>query len=82
MVHKEVRRDSCHCGAVGFEVSLPNGLEELRRCNCSMCRRREAVTAPVALDGFRIVKGENRLSLFDMATDLSWQGPIGFCDHI
>ena len=30
---------SCHCGAVQLELSLPNGIEKPKRCDCSMCRR-------------------------------------------
>ncbi len=39
----------CHCGAVVFEVDLDNGLGDLRRCNCSLCRRKGAIMAGVAL---------------------------------
>ena len=42
---KPVHKASCHCGSMKFEVSLPNGLVEPRRCNCSMCRRRRAIIA-------------------------------------
>ena len=28
-------KGSCHCGAVQFEVD--GGIEEYRRCNCSIC---------------------------------------------
>ena len=62
------RQGSCHCGAVYFEVVLPDGLQELRRCNCSMCRRRGAVAGSVALDGLRVTKGEEKLSLYQFNT--------------
>ena len=35
----------CHCGSVELELILPNGLENLRRCNCSFCSRKNAVVA-------------------------------------
>ena len=63
-----VHKASCHCGAVQFELTLPNGLEELRRCNCSMCRRRGAIVASVPLDGIRITQGEDVLSLYQFNT--------------
>lgn len=59
---------SCHCGAVNFEVTLPNGLQELRRCNCSMCRRRGAIAASVELAGLRVTKGEEKLTLYQFNT--------------
>ncbi len=61
-------RASCHCGAVEFEVHLPNGLEDLRRCNCSMCRRKGAITASVPLTGIRLIKGEAALKLYQFNT--------------
>ena len=63
-----VHKGSCHCGSVEFELSLPNGLEQLRRCDCSMCRRRGAVVTSVPLDAIRITKGEDVLSLYQFNT--------------
>ena len=31
---------TCHCKKVHIELKLENGLEELVRCNCSLCKRR------------------------------------------
>jgi len=63
-----IHKASCHCGAVQYELTLPNGLDELRRCNCSMCCRRGAVVSSVALDGINIVKGESTLTLYQFNT--------------
>jgi hypothetical protein len=60
----EKRTGSCHCGAVIFEVELANGLEDLRRCNCSLCRRKGAIMAGVQLKCLRVVKGEEKLTLY------------------
>lgn len=59
---------SCHCGAVEFEVDLPNGLEKLRRCSCSLCRRKGAVVASVLLSGLRVTKGADKLTLYQWNT--------------
>lgn len=59
---------ACHCGAVELELMLPNGLEELRRCDCSMCRRRGAIVASVTLDNLKVVKGADKLSLYQFNT--------------
>lgn len=59
----------CHCGSVELELHLPNGLENPRRCDCSMCRRRGAVVASVLLENLRIVKGEDKLSLYQFNTN-------------
>ncbi len=65
---KPIHKGSCHCGSVQFELNLPNGLEELRRCDCSMCRRRGAVVASVPLCDISIVKGKDALSLYQFNT--------------
>jgi hypothetical protein len=64
----EAKRAQCHCGAVVFEVTLENGLEKLRRCNCSLCKRKGAVMASVPLDRLRILKGSEKLSLYQWNT--------------
>lgn len=61
-------RASCHCGAVELELSLPNGIENPRRCDCSICRRRGAIVASVPLSGIRIVKGHEVLKLYQFNT--------------
>lgn len=67
-VIKDKHRASCHCGAVEFELSLPNGIEDPARCDCSMCRRRGAITASVPLSGLKIVKGHELLRLYQFNT--------------
>ena len=64
----EAKEARCHCGAVVLEIMLENGLEKLRRCNCSLCRRKGAVMASVPLDRLRIIKGSEKLSLYQWNT--------------
>lgn len=61
-------RASCHCGSVVLELSLPHGVVNPRRCDCSICRRKGAVVASVALDGIRILKGSDVLRLYQFGT--------------
>ncbi len=63
-----VHKASCHCRAVQFELTLPNGIDDPRRCNCSMCRRRGAIVASVALDGLTITEGADILSMYQFNT--------------
>ena len=65
---KPVHKGSCHCGRVEFEVTLPHGLDNPRRCDCSMCRRRGAIVASVVLDNLNIIKGEDVLTLYQFNT--------------
>lgn len=59
---------TCHCGAVEIELDLPEGLVDLRRCDCSMSRRRGAIAASVPLSGIRILRGEANLKLYQFNT--------------
>lgn len=60
---------SCHCGSVVLELSLPNGIEKPRRCDCSICRRKGAIVGSVKLDGIRIVNGHDFLKLYQFNTN-------------
>jgi len=65
---KPLHSGQCHCGSVRFTVRLPNGLVDVRRCNCSMCRRRGAVVASVELKDLTIDEGAEVLSLYQFNT--------------
>lgn len=64
----ETKKGSCHCGAVEFEIELHNGFENIRRCNCSLCRRKGAVMASVRKDRLTVTKGKDKLSLYQWNT--------------
>ena len=64
----KIHRASCHCKAVIFELHLPNGLENPRRCDCSMCRMRGAIAASVSLENLKIIQGEDKLTLYQFNT--------------
>lgn len=65
---RPLHKASCHCGAVELELSLPDGLVQPRHCTCSMCRRRGAIVASVPLIGLKIVKGGDKLTLYQFNT--------------
>jgi hypothetical protein len=69
-------RGSCHCGAVAFEVQTT--LAPALRCNCSLCRRKGAVMAPVATEHFQLLKGEDDIVLYQFNTQLAKHY---FCKH-
>lgn len=64
-------RGTCHCGAVAFEVDLENGFENVRRCNCSLCRRKGAIMAGVPVGRLRVVQGADRLTLYQWNTKIA-----------
>jgi len=61
-------KGSCHCGQVEFFVQLPNGINDPRRCDCSMCRRKGAIAAYVPLSALQITKGTDKLSIYQFNT--------------
>jgi hypothetical protein len=64
----EKHRATCHCGAVVLELSLPDGIVNPRRCNCSICRRKGAIFAFVPLSGLRVVEGAEVLRAYQFNT--------------
>lgn len=67
----EIHSGSCHCGAVTFEVELVGEIEQVFRCNCSLCRRKGALMAAVDLGELKIIKGEPNLSLYQWNTGVA-----------
>lgn len=59
---------TCHCESVVLELHLPDGIVDPQRCDCSICRRKGAVVATVALSGLRILKGQEFLRLYQFNT--------------
>ena len=54
----------CHCGAVEAEINLDGDLAKVIKCNCSICKRKGAIMSMVKNEDFKIVKGEDKLKLY------------------
>ena len=67
----ESRVLKCHCGTVEISVEFDNGLENIRRCGCSLCRRKGAVMAAVPLEKLSVTKGKNNLSCYQWNTKVA-----------
>ncbi|ABO23573.1 GFA family protein [Shewanella loihica] len=74
-----VHKASCHCGAVELALSLPNGIQKPRRCDCSICRRKGAIVVSVTLDGLSVVKGQEQLKLYQFNTHTAKHYFCGIC---
>ena len=61
-------RASCHCGAVELEASLPFGLEDIGRCTCSFCARRQAAAVTAIASSVNVLKGAENLTLYSWNT--------------
>lgn len=61
-------RLTCHCGAVELEVTLSDGFNTARRCDCSLCRRKGAIVVSAPLGGVTVIKGADKLTLYQFNT--------------
>lgn len=55
-------RGRCHCGAVTFEFE--SDLTYVSQCNCSICTRKGSITHRVPTERFRLLAGEEALTLY------------------
>ncbi len=68
---------SCHCGSVQLEIKLLNGLDEIIRCNCSICSRGKGFGMfCIPLIDFKIIKGEKSIRKYTFKTATA---PHFFC---
>tara|TARA_B100000575_G_C23138328_1_gene661862 strand:+ start:1938 stop:2297 length:360 start_codon:yes stop_codon:yes gene_type:complete len=58
----------CHCGLVEAEIKIEK-FEKFLRCNCSLCKRKGAIMSMVQNENFKILKGEDKLSIYQFHTN-------------
>ena len=68
MTNRPIRkyRGSCHCGAVEFEIETD--FAELTTCDCSICRRKNALMVKVHESQFNLLAGAESLTLYQFHT--------------
>ena len=66
-----MKKLNCHCGQIEIEVNLTKGLEYLYRCNCSMCKWKEAISTVIDKKDFKVTKGEGKLKLYQYHTKVA-----------
>lgn len=52
---------SCHCGAVKFSIPRDIDTDAVRRCDCSLCKRRGAVMLACPIEDVKIEQGAEHL---------------------
>jgi len=57
---------SCHCGDIKFEIDTI--FSEFTICDCSLCKKKNAVMTKVHEDQFRLLKGEDKLGVYQWNT--------------
>ena len=67
MTRSETRYEgSCHCGAVRFAIT--SNFTELTTCDCSICRRKNALMVKVHESMFELLAGEDSLTEYRFHT--------------
>lgn len=66
---------SCHCGAIRFTVDTE--LEQVMRCNCSICGRTGTLMTFVGRDAMEITQGEDHYVDYQFGKKSIHHG---FCD--
>ena len=66
-----MKKLKCHCGAIEAEINTQVNLEKLLRCNCSLCKRKGAIMSIVKNENFKIIKGEDKLKLYQFHTKVA-----------
>ena len=59
-----MKKLKCHCGLVEAEINIQDNLEKILKCNCSICKRKGAVMSLTNNENFKIIKGEDKLSVY------------------
>ena len=59
----------CHCGAVQLEVETD--LSNIKQCNCSICKRKNAKMNILPKESIKSIKGEEFLTLYQFGTNVA-----------
>ena len=63
-----MKKLTCHCGAVEIQVNLNDNIDKLKRCNCSMCKRKGTMVATIEKKDLKVIKGENKIKVYQFNT--------------
>ena len=72
----QVYQGSCHCEAIKFEIKTD--LSVVVRCDCSLCRRKNALMTYPELSNFELKQGAEHLSVYQFNTQ---SAEHYFCKH-
>ncbi len=59
---------TCHCEAVRISFEMVDGLDSLRRCDCSICRRKYPAAVSGRVADVQVEKGEGNLGCYQFGT--------------
>ena len=56
----------CHCGLV--QIQVETDLSNIKQCNCSICKRKNAKMNLISRDSIKKIKGEENLCYYQFNT--------------
>ena len=62
---------TCHCGAVEIQVNLQEEIDQLKRCNCSMCKRKGTMVTTINKQDLKIIKGAKKIKTYQFKTNVA-----------
>ena len=65
-----MKKLKCHCGFVEAEINISN-INKILRCNYSICKRKGTIMSLVKNEDFKIIKGFNKLKLYQFHTKVA-----------
>ena len=66
-----MKKLTCHCGVVEAEINVDGDLAKVIKCNCSICKRKNATMGMVKNEDFKITKGKDKLKLYQYHTKVA-----------
>ena len=66
-----MKKLKCHCGAIEVEINISEKIDKYLRCNCSICKRKGAIMSMVKNEDFKIIKGEDKLKIYQFHTKVA-----------
>jgi hypothetical protein len=59
-----MKKLTCHCGEIEVEINVSDNLEKIIKCNCSICKRKNAIMSMVKNEDFKITRGQDKLKIY------------------
>ena len=66
-----MKKLTCHCGEVEIQINLKKEINELMRCNCSMCKRKGTMVTTINKNDLKVVKGKDKIKTYQFNTNVA-----------
>ena len=66
-----MKKLTCHCNAIEVDINISGKLDKMLKCNCSLCKRKGAIMSMVKNEDFKIIKGKDKLKLYQFHTKVA-----------